>query len=70
MKTVVRVVVHVLLFVLAIAVFYLGLGIGLSYNPTIGTAMWGAAAMITGINLVWIMRWKRATRRRQDTQGA
>ncbi len=70
MKTVVRVVVHVLLFVLAIAVFYLGLGIGLSYNPTIGTAMWGAAAMITGINLVCIMRWKRAARRRQDTQGA
>ena len=68
MRTVVRVVVHVLLFVLAIAVFYLGLGIGLSYNPTIGTAMWGAAAMIAGINLVLIMRWKRGPRRRQNTQ--
>ena len=69
MRTTVRVIVHVLLFVLALAVFYLGLGIGLSYNATIGTALWGAAAMIAGINLVWIMRWRRTPRRGQNTQG-
>ena len=68
MPTAVRVIVHVLLFMLALAVFYLGLGIGLTHNPTIGTAMWGAAAMIVAINLVLIMRWKRAPRRGQGTQ--
>ena len=70
MGTAVRVVVHVLLFVLAIAVFYLGLGIGLSYNPAIGTAMWGAAAVIAGLNLVWILRRKRAPRQGPNTQGS
>ena len=37
MSGVARVTAHILLFVLAIIVFYAGLGIGLQHNPTIGS---------------------------------
>ena len=57
--TVFRVVAHVLLFLVAIGVFYAGLGIGLTRNPTLGTAMWGVAAVIAALNLWWVLRWRR-----------
>ena len=50
---------HGLLFVLAILVFYVGLGIGLQVNPTLGTALWLVAAAIGGLNLLWIIRSRR-----------
>ena len=50
---------HGLLFVLAILVFYIGLGIGLQVNPTLGTALWLVAAAIGGLNLLWILRSRR-----------
>jgi uncharacterized membrane protein len=59
MRGAARVTAHVLLFVLAIAVFYIGLGIGLQHNPTIGSVLWFAAAAIAGLNLIWLMRWRR-----------
>ncbi len=62
MSGVARVTVHILLFVLAIAVFYIGLGIGLQHNPTIGSVLWFAAAAIAGLNLIWILRWRRKPR--------
>ena len=41
MKTVaVRIAAHVLLFVLAVVVFFLGLGVGLALNPALGTLLW------------------------------
>ena len=59
MRTALRVLAHVLLFLVAIGIFYAGLGIGLTQNPTLGTAMWGAAGVISGVNLVWLLRWRR-----------
>ena len=47
---------HIVLFLVAVIVFYLGLGIGLSANPTLGTALWVAAIAIAVANLFWILR--------------
>ena len=47
---------HIVLFLVAVIVFYLGLGIGLSANPTLGTALWVAAIAIALANLFWIVR--------------
>lgn len=56
MQRVFKIVAHVVLFLVAIIVFYLGLGIGLAANPAIGTALWVAAAAIAAANLFWILR--------------
>ena len=64
-----RVTVHVLLFVLAIIVFYVGLGIGLQYNSTIGSVLWFTAAAIAGLNLIWLMRWRRKPTKPQPPSG-
>ena len=47
---------HVLLFLAAVVVFYLGLGLGLQYNPTLGTVLWVASAAIVALNLLWMRR--------------
>ncbi len=47
---------HVLLFVLAIIVFYLGLGLGLQFNPVLGTLLWIVAGTVVALNLFWILR--------------
>ena len=51
-----RIVSHVLLFVIAVIVFYLGLGLGLQYSPTIGSVLWIVSAAIVTLNLIWIVR--------------
>ena len=53
---VLRVVAHVLLFVLAVGVFFLGLGIGLALNPALGTALWIASGAIVVLNVLWIVK--------------
>ena len=52
----VRVAAHVLLFLVAVAVFYLGLGWGLQFNPTLGTLLWVVSGAIVALNLLWILR--------------
>ncbi len=52
---VLRISAHGLLFLAALAVFVLGLGIGLTQNPTFGTLLWLAAALIMAGNLWWIL---------------
>ena len=47
-------IVHVVLFVAAFIIFYLGLGIGLAVNPTGGTVLLALAAAIATGNLLWI----------------
>lgn len=47
---------HVVLFVVAFVVFYLGLGIGLSRDPNLGTALWALAAVIALGNVFWIYK--------------
>ena len=54
-----RIVAHVLLFLLAVVVFYFGLGVGLQFNPTLGTLLWLLAAAIVALNLLWIIRSRR-----------
>ncbi len=54
-----RIVGHILLFVLAVVVFYLGLGVGLALNPTLGTLLWILAAGLFALNLYWIFRRRR-----------
>ena len=55
----VRIAIHALLFLLAFVVFYLGLGVGLQINPTLGTLLWLVAAAIVALNLFWILRSRR-----------
>ncbi len=47
---------HVLLFAVAFVVFFLGLGIGLQYNPNLGTLLWIIAAAIAALNVLWMFR--------------
>ena len=47
-------IVHVLLFMLAFVIFYLGLGVGLQLNATLGTLLWVLAGIIALANLLWI----------------
>lgn len=54
-----QIVAHVLLFVLAFVVFYFGLGVGLQFNPALGTLLWLVAAAIVALNLLWIARFRR-----------
>ena len=54
-----KIVAHVLLFVVAILVFYLGLGVGLAFNPILGTLLWLLAAAIAVGNILWLVRAKK-----------
>ncbi|MCY3504676.1 MAG: hypothetical protein OXH41_00745 [Chloroflexi bacterium] len=59
MRLVVRMVLHALIFLVAAIVFFLGLGIGLSQNPAIGTLLWLVAAGIAVTNAIWMTRRRR-----------
>ena len=52
----VRITAHILLFALALAVLWVGLGVGLQSNPTIGTIMLFAALGVAAANTFWIFR--------------
>ena len=47
---------HALLFVVAVAVFYFGLGVGLQYNPLLGTLLWVTAGGVATLNVYWMFR--------------
>ena len=49
---IVRIAAHALLFLLAVVVFYLGLGLGLSFNPLLGSLLWLAAGTIVALKPV------------------
>ena len=55
-KITLRIVAHILLFVLAVVVFFFGLGIGLAFNATLGTVLWIASGAIVILNIVWIVK--------------
>ena len=59
MATVLRLILHILIFAVAALVFFLGLGIGLSQNPAIGTLLWLVAAGIAVANAIWMTRGRR-----------
>lgn len=54
-----RGIVHVLLFLLAFVVFYLGLSVGLQVNPGLGTTLWVVSVVIVVLNVVWMRRSSR-----------
>ena len=54
-----RLLVHIALFLLAAFVFFFGLGIGLQFNPTYGTLLWIAAALIAAANVWWMLKAER-----------
>ncbi len=55
----VKIVAQALLFVLAVVVFYVGLGVGLQISPTLGSILWFVAAAIVALDLIWIARSRR-----------
>ncbi len=55
--TTARVIAHILLFLVAIIVFYYGLGRGLQVSPAQGNWLWGLAGAIAALNLIWMLLW-------------
>ena len=54
--TALRVGAHTALFLVAIVVFYLGLGVGLQVSPAGGYVLWAAAFGLVLLNVLWIVR--------------
>lgn len=54
-----KTIVHALIFLLAVIVFWVGLGAGLQFSPTVGSALWIAAAVIFVLNLLWMRRTRK-----------
>lgn len=52
-------IIHALIFLLAVVVFWVGLGAGLQFNPNVGTVLWIAAAVIVALNLLWMRRTRK-----------
>ncbi len=53
---------HVALFAIAFVLFYLGLGLGLQHDPTLGTICWIGAGILVAGNIFWIDRVRRRAR--------
>ena len=51
-----KAVAHLALFLVAIVVFYVGLGVGLQVSSAWGIALWVAAGTIVAANIFWILR--------------
>ena len=62
-KRVLKIAVHAALFLVAIVVFYLGLGVGLQISPAWGYVLWGAALALVTLNILWIVRSMAGARR-------
>ena len=67
MKTGLRIALHVVLALLAVVIFYVGLGVGLALNPTIGTILWFVSGALFVGNLLWLILF--LNNRREATQG-
>ena len=46
---------QIVLFFVAVALFFIGLGVGLILNPTLGSALWILAGVIFVANVVWLV---------------
>ena len=67
MNLAVRIVIHVVLFLVAVVIFYLGLGIGLAFNPAYGTLLWFLSGALFVGNLLWLILF--LNKRREAAQG-
>ena len=68
MGTAVRVIIHVFIFLAAILVFSFGTGLGLAVNSILGTGLWLVAGVIVVLNVLWILRWRRNKKGRDDSR--
>ncbi len=55
MKTGLRVALHVVLALVAVVIFYVGLGVGLILNPAMGTVLWFVSGALFVGNLLWLI---------------
>ena len=67
MKTGLRIALHVVLALLAVVIFYVGLGVGLTRNPAIGTVLWFASGALFVGNLLWLILF--LNKRREAARG-
>ena len=51
-----KVAAHAALFLLAVVVAYLGLGVGLQVSPVGAYVLWGVAVALVLLNILWIVR--------------
>ena len=56
MNNILRIVLHIAVFVIAGFIFFVGLGVGLALNPNLGTALWILAGLMALGNCLWIVR--------------
>ena len=47
---------HAALFLVAVVVFYVGLGVGLQVSPAWGYVLWGVAVALALLNILWVLR--------------
>ncbi len=57
-----RVALHIAIFLIAFFIFFVGLVIGLAYNPDLGTVLWILAGALTVGNCVWMVALNRRKR--------
>ena len=55
-RSAIRIGIHAVVFLAAVVSFYFGLGVGLAFNPLLGTLLCIAAFAIAGLNLFLILR--------------
>ena len=67
MKTGLRIALHVVLALVAVAIFYVGLFLGLQVNPTAGTILWFVSGALFVGNLLWLILF--LNKRREAAQG-
>ena len=67
MINILRIILHIAIFAGAIFVFFFGLGIGLAFNSTLGSALWILAGLMAVGNCLWIVQ--RSRRQRATTQA-
>ena len=67
MKTGIRIAIHVVLALVAVVIFYAGLGVGLIMNPAAGMALWFIAGALFVGNLIWLILF--LNKRREAAQG-
>ena len=57
--SILKIVLYVLPFVAALAVFWVGMGVGLTMEPMAGTILVGAALLTAALNVGWIVAYNK-----------
>ncbi len=57
--SILKIVLYVLPFVAALAVFWVGMGVGLTMEPTAGSILVAAALLTAALNVGWIVAYNK-----------